>query len=47
MNPNTRTCPVFRSRVDADLAKKIYRHVPVLIDDTRGENGNPWVDLAT
>ncbi len=42
MNPNTRTCPVFRSRVGADPAKKIYHHVPVLIDDTRGENGNPW-----
>jgi hypothetical protein len=32
INPNTRTCPVFRSQADAELTKKIYRRVPVLID---------------
>ncbi len=42
MNPNTRTAPVFRSRADAELTKKIYAHVPVLIDDARGAAGNPW-----
>lgn len=42
INPNTRTCPVFRSQMDAELTKKIYRHVPVLIDDTQGDAGNPW-----
>ncbi|MBF0309981.1 MAG: N-6 DNA methylase [Magnetococcales bacterium] len=31
INPNTRTCPVFRSKMDAELTKKIYRNVPVLI----------------
>ncbi|MBF0629480.1 MAG: N-6 DNA methylase [Magnetococcales bacterium] len=31
INPNTRTCPVFRSKMDAELTQKIYRHVPVLI----------------
>lgn len=31
INPNTRTCPVFRSQMDAELTKKIYRNVPVLI----------------
>ncbi len=31
LNPNTRTCPVFRSQMDAELTKKIYRNVPVLI----------------
>lgn len=40
LNPNTRTCPVFRTRVDAELTKKIYRHVPVLINERTGEN--PW-----
>jgi len=30
LNPNTRTCPVFRTRQDAELTKKIYRRVPVL-----------------
>ena len=31
LNPNTRTCPIFRSRADAELTKLIYRNVPVLI----------------
>lgn len=30
LNPNTRTCPIFRSRRDAELTKMIYRRVPVL-----------------
>ena len=42
INPNTRTCPVFRSHVDAELTKKIHRNVPVLIDDAKGNKGNPW-----
>jgi len=40
INPNTRTCPVFRTRTDAELTKKIYQRVPVLINETTGEN--PW-----
>ena len=31
INPNTRTCPVFRSERDAELTKKLYRAAPVLI----------------
>jgi hypothetical protein len=42
LNPNTRTCPIFRSRRDAELTKAIYRRVPVLIDHSRKEGGNPW-----
>ena len=42
LNPNTLTCPVFRSSADAELAKRIYSHVPVLIDESRGCSGNPW-----
>ncbi len=42
INPNTRTCPVFRSGADAELTKKIYRRVPVLIDEAKGDKGNPW-----
>lgn len=42
LNPNTRTCPVFRSQMDARLAKQIYSRVPVLIDEALGEGGNPW-----
>jgi len=40
LNPNTRTCPVFRTRADAELTKKIYRRVPVLVNEATGEN--PW-----
>jgi len=42
LNPNTRTCPIFRSRRDAELTKAIYRRVPILIDESRREGGNPW-----
>lgn len=33
INPNTLTCPVFRSERDAELTKKLYRSAPVLIRD--------------
>ncbi len=39
LNPNTRTCPIFRSRRDAELTKTIYRHVPVLI--RKAQHGQP------
>jgi hypothetical protein len=42
LNPNTRTCPVFRSQMDAELSKKIYARVPVLIDEALGDRGNRW-----
>lgn len=44
INPNTRTCPVFRSKADADLTRKIYSRVSVLIREERdGEpESNPW-----
>jgi len=42
LNPNTRTCPIFRSRRDAEITKGIYERVPVLIDHSRREGGNPW-----
>lgn len=40
MNPNTLTCPVFRTTKDAQLTKKIYEQVPVL--ENEGEGKNPW-----
>ncbi|NJO62230.1 MAG: N-6 DNA methylase [Richelia sp. RM2_1_2] len=40
LNPNTLTCPVFRTRADAELTKKIYRRVPVLENEKTG--CNPW-----
>jgi len=42
LNPNTRTCPIFRTRRDAKLTKAIYRRVPVLVEHSRGDRGNPW-----
>ena len=44
LNPNTCTCPIFRSSQDAELAKAIYRRVPVLIREVGdGQNeSNPW-----
>lgn len=41
LNPNTRTCPIFRSQRDAALTKAIYRRVPVLIKEGPPEE-NPW-----
>jgi hypothetical protein len=41
INPNTLTCPVFRSERDAELTKKLYRAAPVLIDEHKPD-GNPW-----
>ena len=42
VNPNTLTCPVFRSQRDAELTKAIYSRVPVLVDRNREDGGNPW-----
>jgi hypothetical protein len=42
LNPNTRTCPIFRTRRDAEITRSIYGRVPVLYvensssDDTWG-----------
>ncbi|ACZ43537.1 protein of unknown function DUF559 [Thermobaculum terrenum ATCC BAA-798] len=41
INPNTRTCPIFRSRRDAELTLDIYRRVPVLVREGPPEE-NPW-----
>ena len=40
-NPNTRTCPIFRNRRDAQITNSIYRRVPVLIKAGSPEE-NPW-----
>ena len=42
-NPNTHTCPIFRTPRDAEITKAIYRRIHVLIDRNReGPTGNPW-----
>jgi len=40
INPNTRTCPIFRTYADAELTKKVYRRVPVLVN--KRTDANPW-----
>ncbi|GAA5175586.1 hypothetical protein GCM10025771_08170 [Niveibacterium umoris] len=50
LNPNTRTCPVFRSQADAALTKKLYNSTPVLwreelrnqADEVIQTEHNPW-----
>jgi len=42
LNPNTKTCPIFRTRRDAEITKAIYRRVPVLVNNSKGDAGNPW-----
>ena len=40
INPNTKTCPVFRTAKDAELTRKVYQQWPVLIDDS--VESNAW-----
>lgn len=40
LNPNTKTCSVFRTSRDAKLTAKIYRHSQILFNETTG--ANPW-----
>ena len=41
LNPNTRTCPTFRSRRDAEINLAIYRQAGVLWREG-DPDGNPW-----
>ena len=41
LNPNTKTCPVFRGARDAELTKTIYRRVPSFQIEGR-DDGDPW-----
>ena len=41
LNPNTRTCPTFRSRRDADINLAMYRQAGVLWRES-DPDGNPW-----
>lgn len=40
LNPNTKTCPIFRTSRDAKLTAKIYRNSTTLYNETTGDN--PW-----
>ena len=40
INPNTLTLPIFRSKKDSEIVKKIYRNIPILMHDHL--KLNPW-----
>ncbi|MGZ3681593.1 MAG: Eco57I restriction-modification methylase domain-containing protein, partial [Ktedonobacterales bacterium] len=42
INPNTHTLPIFRSRRDAELTRRMYLAAPVLVDESDDEPVNPW-----
>ncbi len=44
INPNTRTCPIFRSRRDAEITKSVYRLMPILVQEEKDNQpaSNPW-----
>ena len=48
VNPNTGTAPIFRTRRDADITRRIYERHPVLVDHSGGEERKAWpVKYAT
>ena len=42
VNPNTGTAPVFRTRRDAHLTRRIYQNHPVLVDRSGDEERKVW-----
>ena len=42
VNPNTGTAPVFRTRRDADITRRIYERHPVLVDRSGDEERRAW-----
>ena len=43
-NPNTRTCPIFRTKQDMEVARKMYRRAGVFWKERKGKQPevNPW-----
>ena len=42
VNPNTGTAPIFRTRRDAELTRRIYERHPALVDRSHGEERRAW-----
>ena len=42
VNPNTGTAPVFRTRRDAEITRRIYQQHPVLVDRSEGGERRAW-----
>lgn len=42
LNPNSGTAPIFRSRMDAELAAKIYESSPILVNESADKGKQSW-----
>ena len=42
VNPNTGTAPIFRTRRDAEITRRVYERHPVLVDRSDGEERRAW-----
>ena len=42
VNPNTGTAPIFRTRRDADITRRIYERHPVVVDRSHGGERRAW-----
>ena len=42
VNPNTGTAPIFRTRRDADITRRIYEQHPVLVKHSQGKENRVW-----
>ena len=42
VNPNTGTAPIFRTRRDADITRRVYERHPVLVDRSSGDERRAW-----
>lgn len=40
LNPNTKTCPIFRTSRDAEITAKVYKKCPIVYNEKTGMN--PW-----
>lgn len=46
LNPNTKTCPIFRTKQDAEITNKVYDKAVIILNEETGEN--PWnIKLGT
>ena len=42
VNPNTGTAPIFRTRRDAEITRRIYKRQPVLVNHSGGDERKVW-----
>ena len=47
INPNTLSCPVFRNKRDAEIAKRIYKKIPILLYESGGNKTEWKVEIKT